>query len=350
MKNRRKTGIGRSWIILIVLIIILALNQIPLPYYYSQPGEASGLEEMITVEEGYEEQGQFYLTTIRQRKANIPLYVWAQFSSYRNITPVEDFLREGETDDEYFHRQEMLMDNSQEAAKIAAYKEADRQFEVTYNGIRVAQVIEGMDAQNHLQSDDMITAVNGKSVDTLEEMNALLENKKAGTDVELTIKREEQTLTETVEINTFPENLDSSGRAGLGLLYPYTEREVTFKPDVEITSGSIGGPSAGFMFSMEIYNQLTEADLTNGLDIAGTGTMDDEGNIGRIGGISQKIVAAENSGVDVFFAPDDNSASPSNYEEAVETGEDIDVSMDIVPVQHISDAISYLNERQDNIS
>ncbi|RSL31137.1 PDZ domain-containing protein [Salibacterium salarium] len=350
MKHRKKTTISRSWIILIVLILILAINQIPLPYYYSQPGEASGLAEMIAVEEGYEEQGEFYLTTIRQRKANIPLYVWAQLSSFRDLTPEENFLREGETDEEYFHRQDMLMDSSQQSAKIAAYKAADRDFEVRYNGIRVTQVIEGMDAEKHLQENDRITGINGDSVNTLEEMNASLENKDVGTEVEITVKRDEQTITENVEIDTFPEELDSSGRAGLGLLYPYTDREVTFDPNVEIKSGSIGGPSAGFMFSMEIYNQLTKDDLTSGLDVAGTGTIDDEGNVGRIGGIAKKIVAADSSNVDVFFAPDDDAASPSNYEEAVEAGDEIDTSMEIVPVKHITDAITYLNEKQDSSS
>ncbi|MGY4689717.1 SepM family pheromone-processing serine protease [Salibacterium sp. K-3] len=336
----------RSWIIIAVLLAVLALNQIPLPYYYSQPGEASSLDEMITVESGYKEQGEFYLTTIRQQRANIPLYIWAHLSPYRELTPTDQFLREGETDEEYFHRQDMLMNSSQEAAKIAAYKEAEEDYDVEYNGVKVAEVIEGMDAEAHLQQDDLITALNGENVRTLETMNDRLEGMSAGTEVELTIRRGGDTLEETVEISEFPEELNSSGRAGLGLLYPYTDRRVQFDPDVEINAGSIGGPSAGLMFSLEIYNQLTENDLTKGLDAAGTGTIDDEGNVGRIGGISQKIVAAENSGVDVFFAPDHDTASLSNYEQARETAADIGADMNIVPVKQMEDAVSYLQNHQ----
>ncbi|WP_051302135.1 SepM family pheromone-processing serine protease [Salibacterium aidingense] len=347
MKNTKRGGMKRSWIILIGLVLILALNQIPLPYYYSQPGEAASLDGMITVEGGYKEHGEFYLTTIRQRRANIPLYIWSQFSSYRDVTPTEDFLREGETDEEYFHRQEMLMDSSQEAAKIAAYKEAGQEYEVTYHGVKVSQLIEGMDAEDHLQENDLITELNGESVKTLEEMNARLEDMGAGTEVELTVKRNEKQRKETVTIDPFPKDLDSSGRAGLGLLYPYTERDVQFTPEVQIESGAIGGPSAGLMFSLEIYNQLTEQDLTRGLDVAGTGTMDDEGNVGRIGGIGQKIIAAEHSNVDIFFAPDSDSAAPSNYDTAVETAEEIDAEMEIVPVTHIEEAITYLENRQE---
>ncbi|MFD2704911.1 SepM family pheromone-processing serine protease [Salibacterium lacus] len=335
----------RTWIIIIVLFAVLALNQIPLPYYYSQPGEASPLHDMVTVKNGYDEQGEFYLTTIRQQRANIPLYIWAQLSEYRDLTPTDQFLREGETDEEYFHRQNRLMNSSQEAAKIAAYKQADRQYDVEYEGVKVSEVIEGMDARNHLQADDLITELNGEKVRTLEKMNGRLEGMEAGTEVTLTVKRGEETLQETVEISKFPEEMTSSSRAGLGLLYPYTKRNVQFDPNVEIDAGSIGGPSAGLMFSLEIYNQLTENDLTHGIDAAGTGTIDDEGKVGPIGGISEKIVAAENSGVDVFFAPDTDAASPSNYEQAEKTASDINAAMTIVPVQHMEDAVSYLKNR-----
>ncbi|MFP3361706.1 S16 family serine protease, partial [Planococcus sp. SIMBA_143] len=74
-------------------------------------------------------------------------------------------------------------------------------------------------------------------------------------------------------------------------------------PSIKINTDEIGGPSAGLMFSLEIYNQLTEEDWTKGYEIAGTGTINDEGEVGPIGGIKQKIVAADGSGAEIFFAP-----------------------------------------------
>ncbi len=59
------------------------------------------------------------------------------------------------------------------------------------------------------------------------------------------------------------------------------------------------------MFSLEIYNQLMEEDLTKGYKIAGTGTIDSEGTVGPIGGIDQKIVAADKAGAEIFFAPNE---------------------------------------------
>ncbi|MFB5660674.1 SepM family pheromone-processing serine protease [Alteribacillus sp. HJP-4] len=344
MKTTRAAG-KRGWIFLIVLLLLLLINQIPLPYYYAQPGEATGLHEVINVENAIEDQGEFYLTTIRQRRANIPLYLWAQVSQYRTVTPTDSFLMEGETDEEYFHRQDMMMESSQEASKIVAYQKADKEYNVDYLGIRVSEVIQGMDAEHHLKEGDLIQELDGESLQTLEEMNELLADKEAGEEVELTLTRDGETLTETISIDNFPEEMDDSGRAGLGLLYPYTYRDITFNPEVAIEAGAIGGPSAGLMFSLEIYNQLLDEDVTRGQNIAGTGSIDEEGNVGRIGGIKQKIVAADKSGVDVFFAPDDEQASPSNYEQAMEAAEDIDTDMKVVPVKTFDDAVEFLDSK-----
>ncbi|SDG94603.1 PDZ domain-containing protein [Alteribacillus persepolensis] len=348
MARRHKSGIQkRSWLLLLFLIVMLAIYQIPLPYFYSQPGEATPLHGMITVAEGEGEEGQFHLTTIRQQRATIPLYIWAQFSEYRKIVPAELYLQEGETDEEYFHRQEMLMDSAQEASKMAAYDRAGYSYDVEYQGIRVTKVVDEMDASEHVQEGDLIKAVDGETVETLEEMNGLLEEKTAGDVVELTIGRNSETLTESVTIDTFPADIDPERGSGLGLLYPFTQRNIEFHPDVTIDAGSIGGPSAGLMFALEIYNQLVEEDLTSGAKIAGTGSIDEDGQVGRIGGIEQKIVAADNAGIDVFFAPDDDAASPSNYEAAVETAEDIGTDMVIVPVKEFDDAVTYLENHLD---
>ena len=79
-------------------------------------------------------------------------------------------------------------------------------------------------------------------------------------------------------------------------------------PKVTVKTDEIGGPSAGFMFSLEIYNQLTEEDLTKGYQIAGTGTIDADGTVGPIGGIEQKIVAADKAGAEFFFAPNEKGS------------------------------------------
>ena len=98
------------------------------------------------------------------------------------------------------------------------------------------------------------------------------------------------------------------------------------------------------MFSLEIYNQLTKGDLTKGYQIAGTGTMDEAGKVGPIGGIGQKIVAADKSGADIFFAPNENGSTRSNYQDALIAAKDIDTKMKIVPVDSFEQAVEYLEQ------
>jgi PDZ domain-containing protein len=122
------------------------------------------------------------------------------------------------------------------------------------------------------------------------------------------------------------------------------DKEIIVNPKVTVKTDEIGGPSAGLMFALEIYDQLMEEDFTKGYKIAGTGTIDSKGAVGPIGGIDQKIVAADKAGAEIFFAPNEKGISDSNYNLAVKTVNEIDSKMKIVPVDLIDDAINYLQK------
>ena len=86
-----------------------------------------------------------------------------------------------------------------------------------------------------------------------------------------------------------------------------------FPFDVSVSlSDDIGGPSAGLMFSLGVYDTLTPGSLTGGADVAGTGTIDERGRVGPIGGIQQKIVAAADAGAKIFLVPPGNCGSASH--------------------------------------
>ena len=145
-------------------------------------------------------------------------------------------------------------------------------------------------------------------------------------------------MDETVEVKAFP---DDPEKVGIGIQL-VTNEEIETVPPVKIKSGNIGGPSAGLMFSLEIYNQLTEEDITKGHYIAGTGEIDYDGRVKRIGGIDKKVVAADKEGIEIFFAPNEEGASDSNYQEAKATAEKIKTDMKIIPVDTFDDALTYL--------
>lgn len=342
MTTTARSMIKKRWIVLVVFLLFLHFFQ--LPYYYSQPGGAMVLEDVIDVEGGYKESGSFMLTTVQMGRANLFFYVWAQLSPYRMLFPEEQLRYEGETDEEYHHRQVMAMTSSQETAKIVAYEQAGKPIKYQHKGVLVTTLIEGMPAHNVLQPGDHIVELEGEPVRTAEELVERLQGKTLTDTVLLTIKRNGQLETYEIGFSTFPESLNApEGRVGIGISAPITDRDVTFDPKVEIDTSQIGGPSAGLMFSLEIYNQLIEEDLTKGYAIAGTGTISEDGTVGRIGGAAQKVIAADKAGAVYFLAPNEEGAVDSNYQEALVAAEDIGTDMKIIPIDTFTEALAFLD-------
>jgi Lon-like protease len=343
--TEQNSGRGLSWIKWVVLIgVLLALNFVELPYYFSVPGDPQGLSEVIEVEGGYEYEGDFALTTIRMGKANTVNYVWSLISDRRELIHEDEVRPPGETDEMYHHRQMMMMASSQEQAILVAYNAAGKEAEFEEYGVLVTSIIPGMGAEGRLEEGDLIISINGEEVREVNEMFEILDDADIGDEVTVTYEREEEIEETVIEIEEFPEELEAEeGTGGLGISNPVTDRELIRDPEVTIDTNSIGGPSAGLMFSLEIYNQLVEEDITKGRSIAGTGSIDEDGNVGRIGGVGQKVYASHEEGTDIFFVPVEEGTEDSNYEEAVSAGEAADTSMEIVPVGSFSEALEYLN-------
>ncbi len=134
---------------------------------------------------------------------------------------------------------------------------------------------------------------------------------------------------------------------------PYLFERDTWRQEDTLVEAGKGTPSAGLMFTLQTYEQLSHKDLRKGHEIAGTGTMNSQGIVGRIGGIDKKVVTASENGAEIFFAPDDEITSEmkkvepkikSNYQEAQEAAKKIGTKMKIVPVKTVQDALNYLEK------
>ncbi|MCP3741743.1 SepM family pheromone-processing serine protease [Rossellomorea sp. BNER] len=338
----------RNWIrtIVIFTIIIVAASFYYLPYYVTKPGNAHALDPIVEVEGGYEDKGELMLTTVRMGRANIFTYAIAALREYEYIYPVEEIRSPHETDEEYNVRQLHLMKNSKHNAIQVAFEKANKPVSFDYKGVYVLNVYSNMPASKVLKAGDRITAIDGNQFQSSEEFIQYVSEKKEDDEVDITYIREQKEHTGKITLAKYPK-LDKVG-LGIGLV---DDRDIKTTPSVELKTDEIGGPSAGLMFSLEIYNQLVKEDITNGKEIAGTGTISEKGEVGRIGGIEQKVIAADHAGAELFFAPDDKitadmrKADPtilSNYEAAKKAAEDIDTDMKIVPVQTFDDALKYL--------
>jgi Lon-like protease len=319
-------------------IIAVLFTFIKLPYYVTMPGTAQKLEPLVHVKGGDEDDGDFMLTTVRMGRANVVSYALAKVRKYYELYPVEAVKQQGESDEEYTLRQLHMMEGSKQTAIAVAYKKAGKPITYKFLGVYVMRVLPDMPASQYLQPGDRIVEVDGKKLQSVEQFIEYVGQKTKGETVKLTFERKGKKKTVSLVLQPFPENPE---RVGIGISL-VTDREIVADPPVEIKSEEIGGPSAGLMFSLEIYNQLVEEDITNGYTIAGTGTINEKGEIGPIGGISQKIIAADKAGADIFFAPNEKGAEDSNYQEALKTAKDIGTKMKIVPVDTFDDALHYL--------
>lgn len=338
--------------LLIVFILAIALNFYQLEKYVMRPGNAYNVENFIKVTNGdADDEGSFSLMTVSIAPATPTTYLLAKFNNYHDILDVDEVRQQGEDDTEYQVRQLKLMSDSQFNALYVAFKKANLPYTVSYKGVYVLNVLEDGAADGVLQAGDIVTELNGQIISRQTELVELLSDKNKGEKVELVIERDNELITKNLTLKEIP---NSNGRIGLGITFGES-KTINTKPTVDADTEKIGGPSAGLMFTLEILNQLLDEDLTKGYMIAGTGTMNEDGTVGRIGGVEKKVVAADKAGMEIFFAPDDeiteemkknNPTIVSNYEAAAKTAKEIGTTMKIVPVKTLDDALNYLNTLQ----
>jgi PDZ domain-containing protein len=196
---------------------------------------------------------------------------------------------------------------------------------------RIDRVLPDAPAQGRLQPGDRILSVAGTPVFTACAAGAEIRKQGVGEPVDFEIIRKGRSMDLTIE--TAALDPDYPDLPLVGVEMEDSDRLRGRLPDVEIDTGDVGGPSAGLMFALTIYDRLTPDDLTHGLEIAGTGGISCDGTVVPIGGVQQKVAAAEDRGAEIFLSP------ASNLEEAQEVAGDIDV----VAIDTFDDAVEYLS-------
>ena len=345
MKNNK---LVKRLLLIFIALVAVACVIVPLPYYIEAPGDTINLKELITVNDKKDDQkGSFSLTSVGIRRATVFTMAKAKFEPFYEIISAED-LTGGASDEEYMQIQQFNMETSQNFAIEQAMKLANKPYEMKYKGVYVLGVEKNSNFAGKISIGDTITKADGKEFASSEEFMKYVKSQKVGQEMKVTYIHDDKTKEATEKLIKLP----TDKKPGIGIsLTDHTEIESQEK--VKIDAGSIGGPSAGLMFTLEVYQQLVDKDLRNGQKIAGTGTMDSAGNVGRIGGIDKKVASASASGAKIFFAPNDEitkemkKAQPgikSNYEEAKAAAKKLGTEMKIVPVKTAQDALDYLEQ------
>jgi len=319
--------------LIIIIIIVIFINLIPVPYYLLVPGQAIDLSQNIIVENGEKDaKGKFLLTSTSIVKANLLLYIYSFFDPNIDLKNKSENITEEMNQKEYIDIMERLMQESQMVSKIVALRKAGYYTEISGKGIIVQKILENSPAKNKLIPGDIIVMVNEQSVRTIEEFSKIIQGHTRSQFIKITFLRNNSSYFLSIPLIELP-NIDYTiERLGIGIYATTKDLQGKFPIKIEIGLDRIKGPSAGLMIALEILNQLTENDLSNGLVIAGTGNLSVDGKITEVDGIKQKIISAKKQKADIFLVPKEN------YQEALKFAQNIR----IIPVENFDDVIMKL--------
>lgn len=326
--RNRKSG---SVLLLIVVGLFLVGLFTRTGHVLVQPGAAQDLREMVAVEKAdQEDQGKFFLVTVAQKQANLWSLLYGYLHPHIEVQRLSSILPPGMLEQEYHRYLEQLMEESKNTARVIALRRAGYEVEIVSDGVVVAGFLDKSSSRGVLEEGDLITAVDGSKTVLAGEVISAVQQRRVGDPVKLTVMRDSEKLELSVATAPHP---DDPGLPALGVYISTLDWKPVLPIGIELETGEIAGPSAGLMFVLEILNQLQAGDLTGGRLIAGTGTIDINEKINPIGGVFQKVIAAEHAGADYFFVP------VENYQEANRAVRRIT----LVPVKTLQEALDFLD-------
>lgn len=301
-------------------------GSVSLPYYAIGPGPARDVEPLIRIEGAprFASEGRFVLTSVTFSQLTGLGVLGAWLDPDRSVVERERVYPSGEPARVERRRAISEMDQSKLDAVAAVLRRLTDYPRAHGEGVLVESVVPGCAADGVLYPGDLILRIDGQEVDTVRRARRLIAAVPSGQRLrfEVTVDGEPQTLRLVRE----PCGGSEDPLVGVSLLNSFPIR-------VRISSGSIGGPSAGLMWALGLYDLLTPEDLTDGRTIAGTGAIGPDGIVYPVGGVAEKLRAAARAGAEVFLLPKDN------LREAEAAG---DRGMALVPVDDLDDALTYL--------
>ncbi|HVV14439.1 MAG TPA: PDZ domain-containing protein [Amycolatopsis sp.] len=302
----------RGWTVLLSGVLVVAFGLtgafVQVPYVaigpgptYDTLGNVNGAPVIqIDGQQTYPTSGELRMTTVSLND-QITLFgalgLWV--SGRYALAPREEYFKPGESDEQVQQENVKEFQDSQSNAEVAALRHLGYPIKVL-----AQEVVAGSPADHVLAAGDRLLSVNGKQISQEDDVRAALTGTHAGQTVPITFQHgTDPAKTATMTLAANPDTSQTQGFMGL---QPIDRADVPF--DVKVSLQDVGGPSAGLMFALAIVDRLTPGEMVNGEHVAGTGEIDEKGNVGPIGGISFKVVGAREAGATVFLTPSANCA------------------------------------------
>lgn len=311
---RRVPGGGASLLrgllagLLMLGLLAVPLGLLPTLHGLRTPGFAVAVGPMVSVppENRYPYTGQFFLTAVvEQTPILLAQWVYGRLSPTADLVSPEQVVPPGITPQELMAHNFRLLVESETIAAAVALRLAGYPVQATGEGVEVISVLPESPARGRLVAGDRIIELNNEPIETVAALTERLATLDPSVPVTLVVERDGRQLEMTTRLME-PRAPDEPARLGITARTVGFDVELPFPVWIEPRK-IVGGPSAGLMFTLAIYNLVTPDDLAGGHKIAGTGTISLEGEVGSIGGVAQKVAAAEQAGLEYFLVPAANS-------------------------------------------
>jgi len=297
--------------IVVFLIALMPIGLIKTEYYFMSPGPPYQWEIDYGNNDNYTFEGNLYQLTVRRDEANVFVYLWSLINESYDLYPREVILPDGVTPQELSEISIQNMRTSENVAIAVALKNVGYEIESKGDGVAVVGLLEDSPVKDKLKKGDLINSINNTDISSATEFISNLRTYSIGETVSIGLLREIDGVKEQIYIKTtLIEHVEYEGEPMVGFLATTVNERFDFPFEIDIKTGNVGGPSAGLMMALNVYNNLIPEDITDSKIIAGTGTIEIDGSVGPVGGIKQKIIAAKRAGAELILVP------VANFEEA----------------------------------
>ena len=329
--NYFKEELKTNYKFYIVYVVLLSLLFINFNYYVYSPGGLEDLTDRIEVSDSYDSKGSFNLTYVTSRAGNIYNILLSYILPSWDLVSVKDSQIENESTSEVVERNQIYLRQTSYDAIIAAFNEANIDYEVKNVNVTVTFVYDN--SNTDIKTGDIIKEINGVKINNYEELSNEMSKYKENDKINFKVLRDNK------EIDAYAILKKENDRVIVGM-YLAELKDVVTNPSVKyIFKDNESGSSRGLMCALDIYNNITEFDLTKGDIIAGTGVIYEDGSVGSIDGVKYKLKGAVKNKAKVFIVPSEN------YDEAVKLKKEHNYDIEIIEADNLHNVIEKLKNR-----
>ena len=276
--NKIKKLLKENYKYLIFLIIMVLIVKIELPYYIEAPGGTINLSKRI--DSNYQKSnGSLNMLYVTEYRGNIITVLLSKIIGSWDLYEISNEQLSNETSKDIYTRNRVMLDNSVQNAIFVAYNYAGKKIDIKDK----ENIVIGCLKDNGFEIGDIVLSVDNIEVENINTIKDYLKELSPGDKIKVLIKRNNKEITIDV-------TLDDDKILGIMMITNY-EYELEDDLDINFRNGE-GGSSGGLILSLGIYSKITGIDILKGRNIAGTGTIDIDGNVGGIDGIKYKIMGA----------------------------------------------------------